>query len=115
MIACCGLDCTECKAFKATLAKDSERKEQLAKQWGEGLTVEFTLGDIDCNGCKSDVLSGWCRKICRIRPCAEERKVKTCAFCGDYPCEKLEEFLSKDSQGAMARENLERIRKTLRL
>jgi len=110
IIAYCGLNCTECSAFKATQAKDSERKKQLAKQWAEGLSVGFKPEDIDCKGCKSDVLSGWCLKICKIRPCAEKRKVKTCAHCGDYPCEKLKEFLSKEP---VATKNLEEIRKTL--
>jgi len=110
MIAYCGLDCGECKAFKATQARDAERKKQLAKQWTEGMEIEFKPEDIDCKGCMSDVLSGWCRKICKIRPCAEERKAKTCAHCDDYPCGKLKEFLSKEP---VATKILEEIRKTL--
>ena len=115
MIAYCGLDCAECRAFKATRAKDSERKALIAKQWMEGLTLEFKPDDIDCNGCKSDVLSGWCRKICKIRPCAEERRVETCAHCDAYPCRKLKAFLSKDSQSTEAAKTLEGIRATLQV
>ena len=110
MIAFCGLDCSQCKAFKATQAKDAERKRQLAEQWTEGMKVQFKPEDIDCRGCKSDVLSGWCRKICKIRPCAEERKVETCAHCDDYPCGKLKEFLSNEP---VATENLRKIRNVL--
>jgi hypothetical protein len=111
MIAYCGLDCAECKAFKATQSRDSERKKQLAKQWSEGLKVEFRPEDIDCDGCMSSRISGWCRKICKIRPCAEKRAVKTCAHCGDYPCGTLKEFLSKEP---VATKNLEEIRRTLK-
>jgi hypothetical protein len=57
MIAHCGLDCAKCKAFKATQAKDFERKKQIAKQWTEGFRVEFKPEDIDCNGCMSNVIS----------------------------------------------------------
>jgi hypothetical protein len=110
MTAYCGLDCSECKAFKATQTKDLERKKEIAKQWTGDDKVEFKPEDINCNGCKSDIISGWCRKICKIRPCAETKKVKTCAHCTDYPCGKLEEFLSKEP---VATKNLERIRKTL--
>ena len=110
MIAHCGLDCAECKAFKATQAKDSEWKKQLAKQWGEGLKVEFKPEDIDCDGCTSDRISGWCRKMCNIRPCAAGRKLETCAHCEDYPCAELERFLSTEQA---AKENLERIRGTV--
>ena len=112
MIAYCGLNCAKCSAFKATRAKDSERKKQLAKKWTEGLKVEFKSEDIDCDGCMSNVISGWCRKICKIRPCAEERKVKTCAHCDDYPCEKLKEFLSNEP---VATENLKKLRKILQV
>ncbi len=110
MIAYCGLDCNECRAFKATQAKDFERKKQIAKEWAEGLKVEFKAEDIDCRGCKSDTLSGWCRKICKMRPCAEEKKVKTCAHCDYYPCGVLKEFLANEP---IATKNLEKIRKTL--
>ena len=111
MIAYCGLDCNECRAFKATQAKDTEWKKQIAKQWTEGLKVEFRPEDIDCQGCKSNTLSGWCQKICKIRPCAEEKKVETCAHCEDYSCGKLKRFLSEEP---VATKNLEEIRKTLR-
>jgi hypothetical protein len=110
MIAYCGLNCADCNAFKATQVKDAQRKTELARKWTEGLSVKFTLEDIDCDGCMSDRISGWCRKICKMRPCAEERKVKTCAHCEDYPCEKLKEFLSNEP---VAAQNLEKIRKSL--
>jgi hypothetical protein len=112
MIAYCGLDCAECNAFKATQAKDAEWKRNLARKWTEGTKFEFKSEDIDCDGCKSNVISGWCRKICKIRPCAEERKVKTCAHCEDYQCGKLKEFLSNEP---VATANLEKIQKTLRV
>lgn len=110
MIAYCGLDCCACRAFKATQAKDSEWKKTIANQWNEGLSTGFSPEDIDCNGCRSETISGWCRKICKIRPCAEQKKVKTCAECDDYQCEKLKEFLSNEP---VATKNLEEIRRTL--
>jgi hypothetical protein len=36
--------------------------------------------------------------------------VKTCAYCDDYPCGKLKDFLSNEP---VAAKNLEKIRKTL--
>ena len=104
--------CAECNAFKATQTKDSEGKKQLAKKWTEKLKVEFRPEDIDCDGCKSNRISGWCRKICKIRPCATERKIKTCAYCNDYLCKKLKELLSKEPE---AKKNLEEIWKTLKV
>lgn len=108
MIAYCGLDCNECKAFKATQAKDLEQKKAIAKHWSDQGENKFKPEDVDCNGCKSDVISGYCRKLCAIRPCAEEKEVRTCAHCADYACGKLTEYLSTDP---VAARNLEQIRK----
>jgi hypothetical protein len=110
MIAYCGLPCNECEILKAVQAKDDEHKKRIAKRWSDQFNIEFTLEDVNCEGCKSDVLSGWCRKICKIRPCAENRKVKTCAHCDNYPCDMLKKFLSTEP---VATKNLEKIRKTL--
>ena len=112
LIAYCGLDCAECKALKATQSKDAKMKEQLAKQWSEGLQDEFIPEDINCDGCKSSRISGWCRRICKIRPCAGRKMVKTCAHCDEYICQKLQEFLSKEP---VATKNLTEIRRTLQV
>jgi len=108
MVAYCGLDCGVCKAFKATQAEDVEWKRQIAKHWSDQGENKFTPDDVVCHGCKSDVISGFCRKMCAVRPCAVGRKVKTCAHCSDYPCEKLKEYLSTDP---VATSNLEKIRR----
>lgn len=110
IIAYCGLDCSKCKAFQATQTKDAEEKRKIAERWTEGMTTQFKAEDINCRGCKTDVISGWCRKICKIRPCADKRRVETCAHCEDYPCEKLKEFLSSEPE---ATKNLRKIRTAL--
>jgi hypothetical protein len=110
MIAYCGLDCSKCDAFIATREEDSERKKEMADRWTKSLNVEFRPEDIDCTGCMSDKISGWCTKVCKIRPCAETKKVKTCAHCEDYPCEKLQKFLSDEPKAA---KTLDEIHRTL--
>jgi hypothetical protein len=109
MTAYCGLHCDECKAFRATQANDFELKKQMAERWSDK-DVKFKPEDIDCRGCKSDVISGWCRKLCKVRPCASEKKVITCAHCDQYRCDKLKEFLKNEP---VAAGNLEKIRITL--
>jgi hypothetical protein len=111
MIAYCGLNCGECRAFKATQKKDFEWKKHIAEHWTEELKVKFEPEDVECNGCKSDLISAWCRRICKIRPCAQEKSVKTCAHCDNYLCSMLKEFLSKEDPAA--KENLQKIRETL--
>ena len=109
-IAYCGLDCSRCHAFKATQAEDLERKKQIAERWTRELKTKFTPQDVECDGCWSERISGWCRRICLIRPCAQKRNMETCAQCSDYQCEKLKKFLSDEPA---ARENLEAARKSI--
>jgi hypothetical protein len=109
VIAYCGLDCSKCDAFMATQAEDPERMKQIAERWTRELGTEFTAQDILCDGCQSQRISGWCQKICLIRPCAEKRNVETCAHCDGYQCEKLEKFLSDEPA---AREYLEETRRS---
>jgi hypothetical protein len=108
IIAYCGLDCSECSAFIATQTNDLEQKRKIAERWTKELKIEFRPENIECMGCKSDRVSGWCTKICRVRPCAEARVVRTCADCEDYLCGKLKEFLSNEPKAAT---NLEQIKK----
>jgi Protein of unknown function (DUF3795) len=110
MTAYCGLDCRECQAFKATQANDLQLKKQIAERWSSQGDIKFEPEDIDCLGCKSDVISGWCRKLCKLRPCATDKKVATCAQCDEYQCEKLKEFLRNEP---VAAGNLEKIRRTV--
>lgn len=110
MIAYCGLDCAECDAFRATQAGDLERKKQIAERWTKELKTVFTPEDIECDGCKSSRISGWCRRVCKIRPCAEQRGAKTCAHCSDYRCETLDRSPSDEP---VARASLEAIRRVV--
>ncbi|NHI83606.1 MAG: DUF3795 domain-containing protein [Candidatus Thorarchaeota archaeon] len=110
IIAYCGLDCSDCSAFKATQAKNLEQMKQIAERWSRQFNTEFTVQDIECDGCRSSRISGWCRSICLVRPCAMKRGVETCAHCDDYLCEKIESFLSNEPE---AREKLEEIRNSI--
>jgi hypothetical protein len=110
MIAYCGLNCDECSILKASRAKDYEQKKQIAKRWSDQFEIKFEPEDVTCEGCKSRVLSGWCRIICKVRPCVQEKKVKTCAHCENYPCDILKELLKDEP---LAAKNLEAIRGSL--
>ncbi len=110
LISYCGLHCDECKAFKATLANDLDWKKQIAKHWTEELKIEMKPEDVDCCGCKSETISGWCRRACKVRPCAAQKGIDTCANCSEYQCETLKEFLKNEPD---ATRNLQEIRKTI--
>ncbi len=113
MIACCGLNCFECPAYAATKANDDSKRQKVADMWAKMFKMPLAAKDINCDGCLAEtgILFGHCTN-CAIRKSAKERKIKNCAYCPDYSCEKLNSFL-KIMPDNKARENLERIRKEI--
>jgi hypothetical protein len=111
MIACCGLVCSECPAFIATQKNDFAEKVKVAKIWSEMYKSEIKPEDINCDGClaKTERHIAY-YSTCEIRKCASEKNLKNCAYCDDYPCSKLNEFLNMAPE---AKTNLEGIRKNL--
>lgn len=94
MIAYCGLSCSDCPTFIATQKNDDKMREETAKKWSEMFHQDIKPADINCDGCTSTStkLFNYCG-LCDIRKCAREKGVKSCAYCADYPCEKLTAFL----------------------
>jgi len=112
MIAYCGIQCTDCRAFIATQRNDSKLKEEVAKAWS---TKKETLKteDINCDGCLATGrrLFKFCG-TCRVRRCGQEKGVENCAYCREFPCEKLTGFW-KGFRLTKPKATLERIRKKL--
>jgi hypothetical protein len=94
MIAYCGLECTECLAYKATQTNDRKALEAVAAQWREAFNMpDLTADSVICDGCLAVTgrLTGYCQ-TCKIRPCASERGLENCAACDEYACEDLRAF-----------------------
>ena len=93
MIAFCGSTCHECEAFVATRNDDDKKRAEVAQLWSKKYSADIKPEDINCDGCKS--VGGnhfnYCN-VCEIRKCGMERDVENCAYCNDYPCDKLEKF-----------------------
>ncbi len=108
MIAFCGLVCTECPAFRATVQDDDQLRADTAAQWSRQFKADIKPEDIDCRGCLSDQepIFSYCR-VCAIRACGRERAVTNCADCDDFGCDRLTGFWSLAPE---SRQNLERIR-----
>jgi hypothetical protein len=66
-------------------------------------------GTIPCGGCFAEPSDapGCTFEDCRIRSCALERGVPTCAACDRYVCGMLEEFFRSFPGGDEARINLD--------
>ena len=108
MIAFCGIGCSDCPTFLATQKNDDKMREETAKKWSEMFHADIKPGDINCDGCTSQStrLFSYCG-MCEIRKCGKEKQVKNCAYCDEYPCEKLSTFLKNAPE---AKATLEEIR-----
>jgi len=109
LIAACGLTCSDCPAYIATQKNDDALRAETAKKWSEMFKADIKAADINCDGCQSGSprLFNYCA-VCEIRKCAGEKKVANCAYCPEYSCKKLDEFLAQVPE---ARKALEEIRK----
>jgi hypothetical protein len=111
IIAFCGIVCSECPAFIATKNDDDNKRRETAKLWSERYKAEIKPEDINCTGCLSEEkVIGHC-KVCEIRKCGRGKKVKNCAYCNEYVCEKLDNFFKMAPEIKTA---LDKIKKGLR-
>jgi hypothetical protein len=108
MLAMCGLDCAACSAYIAHKTDDQALRVKTAAEWSKQFNVALKPEDINCVGClKTKGPQGdYCAK-CEIRKCGLAKKVKNCALCKDYPCDKISKFLANVPQ---AKANLEEVR-----
>lgn len=109
-LAMCGLDCATCPAHVAYKTNDQALREKTAAEWSKQFGVAMKPTDINCVGClktKGPQL-GHCAE-CDIRKCGLGRKVKNCALCSDYPCDKISKFTASVPP---AKANLEAVRAT---
>lgn len=115
MTAFCGLDCSTCPIHLATREEDKKKQQSLresiaklcAEQYGMTLLPEDVT---NCDGCRANTgrLFPGCSN-CRIRKCAGDKNIESCAFCDDYACEILLEHFTHDPD---ARTRLDEMRKT---
>lgn len=106
LTAYCGILCSECPAYKATEANDDALREQTAKLWSKTFNSELKAADINCRGCKSDVLFGHCQ-VCEIRSCSSDKAYAHCGECEAF-CSKLD-MIFNNVPGT--KEQLEKMRK----
>ena len=93
IIGYCGIVCSECPAFNATLNDDDEARIKTAEIWSKEFHAEIKPEDINCEGCHSEngILFTHCM-VCEIRKCGQTKDVANCAYCDDFSCQKVSEF-----------------------
>jgi len=92
VIARCGFKCNLCLIYRENLKKDEQNRKKfrdgLEKYYGDKLTLE----ECYCDGCLTDDSEGPVRitKDCDVRPCVIARNIENCAYCDQYPCQRVE-------------------------
>ena len=52
IIAKCGLECTDCNAYKATVADDDDLRKKTAEEWSRMFKADIKAETINCLGCQ---------------------------------------------------------------
>lgn len=109
----CGINCSECEAFIATKNNDDNLRKETAEKWSKMFNPIIKLEDINCLGCTSKSKNVFLHcTVCEFRKCGQDRKIKNCAYCTEYPCENLSKFFT---QVPIAKTNLDEIRKNVKI
>ncbi|MDC7223271.1 MAG: DUF3795 domain-containing protein, partial [Spirochaetales bacterium] len=82
IVAVCGVSCTKCECYQATIENDREKLSKIAGQWTESMGKNFSIEDILCDGCRTEGkrISVYCGS-CEINLCARSKGHPTCAHC----------------------------------
>ncbi len=88
MIGYCGYNCALC----AARSDDPAVREKLVDGWRRLFGHQhYTAENVKCDGCLS---SGQVAdQACQARPCAREKGVESCAFCQEFPCDKMRHLM----------------------
>ncbi|GAH17286.1 unnamed protein product, partial [marine sediment metagenome] len=88
----CGYNCHLCAARSENPAIRQKMVDGWRKIYGH---EKYTAENVKCDGCLSD---GKIADInCKARPCAREKGIKNCAYCDEFPCNKVKNLIaSKD-------------------
>jgi hypothetical protein len=83
-LAVCGLECTKCPAYIATLNNDDNLRQEIAAKWKVQFNADVKPCDVNCVGCLGDgVKIPHCQE-CGPRLCAVSKKVANCSACQEF-------------------------------
>ena len=88
MIGYCGYNCHLC----AARSDDPAVRQKLVDGWRRIFGHQnYTAENVKCDGCPSD--GRVADQGCQARPCAKEKGVKGCAYCDEFPCDKMKPLM----------------------
>lgn len=94
MIAHCGMDCSKCEGYLATMEDSDTKRKEVAAKWSIEYNADIKPGQINCHGCRSDSTKFFfTENVCEIRKCNIEKGTPNCARCAEYKCKQLQDFI----------------------
>jgi len=111
VIGYCGIICSDCPVLLASQRDDALERQRIAEMFTKQYGRVYKSEDINCDGCiiDSSRIFHYC-KVCEIRKCGMENKVKNCAYCDRYPCERLSKLFAEYSK---AKDTLDMIKREI--
>jgi hypothetical protein len=105
IIAACGLVCSDCDILRAST--DPEAARRVVDWFKRERGLDLALEDIGCAGCTGDRAEVWSPDCWIWQSCVDQKELENCSQCGDFPCERLQEWAKT---GKEYREALSRLR-----
>lgn len=100
--AVCGLFCPSCTVYIGT-QEDPQRLKAIAGRF------QVPVEEWECQGCRSEKRSYYCRNNCKMSACAAEKGIEFCGECDEYPCDELKKFQAERPHRIELWESQERI------
>ena len=83
LISCCGLNCADCGARKATFLNDDELRKQTAEEWSKQFNATIPFEMINCTGCREEGVKFVHCNECEVRNCVQAKGYATCGDCAE--------------------------------
>ena len=84
-----GYSCHLC----AARSDDPAVRQKLVDGWRKYFGHQnYTAENVKCDGCLSD--GRVADQVCQARPCAQEKGVENCAYCDEFPCDKMKNLMA---------------------
>ena len=88
LVGACGNHCGKCNDYIAYVTKDFELKKKVSEEIKKQYGVDIQPEKIACDGCWGSIHNAWSASLeCKIRQCALDKNILTCADCDNFPCE----------------------------
>jgi len=109
MIAYCGLDCSKCIGYLATLSGDGDELKKVAEIWSKQFKADVKPEHVICDGCRAGKRKSYhCSNLCNTNKCCTEKGYDYCIECSDFACKDMEFILNNAPE---AKENLEKVKR----